>query len=99
MAEAVANVVAAVLGLGLGAGMGLQPGGKHEIGVDPALALHVAGIVETAVAEEGNTVAAGKDRIPHIADNTADIVVGTTDLVLALQQRRQLWHEHWHSAH
>lgn len=80
MAEVAADVVVAVPGLGLGAAMALQPGGKHEIGVDPALALHAAGIVETAVA---NTVAAGKDRIPHIADNTADIAVGTTDLALA----------------
>lgn len=69
--------------VGLVAGLGLGPGSMHEIGVDPALALHAAGTVEMAVVEEGNTVAAGKDHIPHIADNTADIVVDTTDLVLA----------------
>lgn len=69
--------------VGLVAGLGLGPGSMREIGVDPAPALHSAGTVEMAVVEESNTVAAGKDHIQHIADNTADIVVDTTGLVLA----------------
>ena len=87
MAEAAAGVVVAALGpgmgLGLAAGVALQPGSRHETGVDPALAPHVAGTVEIVVAEEGNNVAAGKDHIPSIADNIVDTVVDTTDLVLA----------------
>lgn len=69
--------------VGLVAGLGLGSGSMREIGVGPALALHAAGTVEMAVVEESNTVAAGKDHIQHIADNTADIVVDTTGLVLA----------------
>lgn len=87
VAEAAADVVVVALGLGigfgLGAGVALQPESKHEIVVDPALELHVAGTVEIAVAEERNTVAAGKDHIQHIADNIADTAVDTTAPVLA----------------
>lgn len=69
--------------VGLVAGLGLGPGSMREIGVDPEPALHSAGTVEMAVVEESNIVAVGKDHIQHIADNTADIVVDTTGLVLA----------------